>query len=80
MSEQLPTHFNRAWIRTGFSTKWCSDTNEVFPLAAASTFNKNMALTDRENKVVLGLLISVATPNKGTAYGMSLYTSNGGAK
>jgi len=51
-----------------------------FPLAAASTFNKKMALTNRENKVVLGLLLSVATPNKGTAYGMSLYTTNAGAK
>jgi len=40
---------------------------------------KKIALLDRENKVVLGLLLSVATPNKGTAYGMSLYTTNGGA-
>jgi len=80
MSEQLPTHFNPAWIRTGFSTKWCSDKSVKFPLAAASTFNKKIALTDRENKVVLGLLLSVATPNEGTAYGMSLYTTNSGAK
>jgi len=46
MSEQLPTHFNPAWICTGFSTKWCSDSSEEFPLAAASAFNKKMALTD----------------------------------
>ena len=80
MSEQLPTNFDPAWIRTGFSTKWCSDNSVTFPLAVASTFNKKMPLADRENKVVLGLLLSVATPNKGTAYGMSLYTTNGGAK
>jgi len=40
MIEQLPAHFNPAWIRTGFSTKWCSDSSVTFPLAAASTFNK----------------------------------------
>jgi len=57
-----------------------ADEDGPFPLATASTFNTKMDLSDRENKVVVGLLLSVATPNKGTAYGMSLYTTNGGAK
>jgi len=80
MTEPLTNTFKRAWIRDGFSTDLCSDEDGPFPLATASTFNTKMDLLDRENKVVVGLLLSVATPNKGTAYGMSLYTTNGGTK
>ena len=65
-------HFDPAWIATGFSTGWCPNAT-TYKVAKASMFKKDMALKDKENKVVLGLLLSVATPNKGTAYGMSIY-------
>jgi len=40
----------------------------------------SILLHTRQGASTRGLLLSVATPNKGTVYGMSLYTTNGDAK
>jgi len=63
-----------------FFNKLVQRRRRILPPCRRIHLQQKMALLDRENKVVLGLLLSVATPNKGTAYGMSLYTTNGGAK
>jgi hypothetical protein len=75
------TNFDPTWIKPGFSAKWCPDA-ATYKVAKASMFRKDMSLKDKENKVVIGLLLSVSTPSKATntAYGLSLYSIAGNNK
>jgi hypothetical protein len=71
-----PTIFDPKWIKDGFSSRWCRK-GITHTLRPASHFKKDMKLSERENTVTLGLLLSVATPNKGNAYGLQMSTTNG---
>ena len=70
------TVFSPDWIKAGFSRNWCTE-GVSHQIAKASTFDKNMDLSTRENKVVIGLLVGITTPSKGTAFGMRFYNGNG---
>jgi len=79
MASELP-FLDPAWIKNGFSSDWCPN-GTTFEIQKASWFSKDLEPADRQNKAVIGMLLSVSTPTKsGSAYGMSYYNINAGKR